>query len=67
MVCPGNAMSVSYERLLLLKNATVNSNLGFNDVCNERHVIVAYNNLPTVFEVSINRTREFLYLWRLRF
>ena len=60
-------MSVSYERLLLLKNATVNRNLDFNDVCNERHVIVAYNNLPTVFEVSINRTREFLYLWRLRF
>ena len=53
MVCPGNAMSVSHERLLLIKNATVNRNLGFNDVCNEKHVIVAYNNLPGVFEVSI--------------
>ena len=63
MVCPGNAMSVSHERLLLLKNSTVNRNLGFNDVCNEKHVIVAYNNLPQVFEVSINRSREFLGIY----
>ena len=65
LVCPGNAMSVSHERLLLLKNATVNSNLGFNDVCNEKHVFVAYNNLPGVFEVSINRTTKFLNVWTL--
>ena len=26
------------------KNATVNKNLGFDDVCSEKHVIVAYNN-----------------------
>ena len=52
LVCPGNAMSVSHEGLLLLKNATVNRNLGFDEVCNEKHVIVAYNNEPTVFEVS---------------
>ena len=45
-------MSVSHERLLLLKNATVNWNLGFNDVCKEKHVYVAYNNEQGVFEVS---------------
>jgi len=35
-------MSIYHERLLLLKNATVNRNLGFNVVCNERHVNIAY-------------------------
>ena len=52
MVCPGYAMSVTHEGLLLLKNTTVNRNLGFDDVCREKHVLVAYNNEPTVFEVS---------------
>ena len=52
LVCPGNAKSVSHERLLLLKNATVNRNLGFNDVCKEKHVYVAYINEPGIFEVS---------------
>ena len=37
-------MSVFHEKLLLLKNATVNWNLGFGEVCIEKHVIVAYNN-----------------------
>ena len=45
-------MSVSHERLLLLTNATVNWNLGFNDVCKEKHVYVAYNNEQDLFEVS---------------
>ena len=46
-------MSVSHERLLLLKNATVNWNLGFNNVCKEKHVYVAYNNdRASGFEVS---------------
>ena len=45
-------MSVSHERLLLLKNATVNWNLGFDDVCKEKYVYVAYNNEPGAFEVS---------------
>ena len=44
-------MSVSNERLLLLKNATVNWNLGFDDVCEEKQVHVAYNNEPGAFEV----------------
>ena len=52
LVCPGNAMSVSHEGLLLLKSATVNRNLGFDDVCAEKHVIVAYNNDVETFEVS---------------
>ena len=52
MVCPGNSLSVSHHGLFLLKNATVNRNLGFDDVCKEKHVLVAYNNEPWVFEVS---------------
>mgnify|MGYP001364800498 FL=1 len=52
LVCPGNAMSVSHERLLLLKSAAVNRDLGFGEVCNEKRVLVAYNNSPGLFEVS---------------
>ena len=52
LVCPGNAMSVSHERLLLLKSAAVNRDLGFNDVCKEKHVNVAYNMHPQLFWVS---------------
>ena len=44
LVCPGNAMSVFHEGLLLLKSSTVNSNLGFGEVCKEKHVLVAYKN-----------------------
>ena len=52
-------MSVSHERLLLLKNATVNWNLGFDDVCKEKHVFVAYNNELPTFGVS-NITGEMM-------
>ena len=52
LVCPGNAMSVYHERLLLLKSATVNRNLVFDEVCIEKHVFVAYNNWWDIFEVS---------------
>ena len=52
LVCPGNALSVTNERLLLLKNATVNRNLGFDDVCKEKHVFIAYNDETLVFEVN---------------
>ena len=52
MVCPGNALSISYEGLLLLKNATVNRNLGFDDVCKAKQVDIAYNNEWGTFEVS---------------
>ena len=45
-------MSVTHKRLLLLKNVTVNRNLGLEDVCNEMYVIVAYNDEPFYFEVS---------------
>ena len=45
-------MNVSHKRLLLVKNATVNRNLGFDDVCREKHAYVAYNNQPWIFEVS---------------
>ena len=36
----------------MLKNVTVNRNLGFGDVCKEKHAIVAYNNDRGAFEVS---------------
>ena len=45
-------MSVTRKGLLLLKSAKVDRNLGFDDVCVEKHVYIAYNNEPTVFEVS---------------
>lgn len=51
-VCPGIAMSVSHDRLLLLKTATVNKNLKFDSVCQEKQVFIAYKNQPYVFEVS---------------
>ena len=51
LVCPGNAMSVSHEGLLLLRSATVNRDSGFGDVCKEKQVDVAYNNAFRQFEV----------------
>ena len=42
--CPGNAFGVSLDGLLMLKNATVNRNLGFDDACKEKEAYVAYNN-----------------------
>ena len=50
LVCPGNAGSVSHERVLLLKNATVNMN--FDDLCLEKQVYVAYNRVRWIFEVN---------------
>ena len=50
-------MSLYHEGLLLLKCASVNRNLGFGEVCKEKHVYVAYNNDWSVFEVS-NITME---------
>ena len=53
MVCSGNTMSTYHEGLLLFKNATrVNKNLGFDDICKEKHAYVAYNNEYAGFEVS---------------
>ena len=52
LVCPGNAMSVFHEGLLLQKSSTVNRNLGFDDICVKNHVVIAYNNDPPWFEVS---------------
>ena len=42
LVCPGYAKSISHDRILMLKNATVNRNLGFDSVCNEQYVDIAY-------------------------
>ena len=44
-------MSVPHERLLLQKSATVNRDLGFGEVCKEKHAIVAYNNDHEFFEI----------------
>ena len=51
-VCSGNALSVFHEGLLLLKNATVNRNLSFDNVCVKKQVYVAYNNEFGVLEVK---------------
>ena len=64
MVCPGNTMSSHHEGLLLLKNATVNKNLVFDDICKEKNVIVAYNNEPGIFAVS-NITGEMVEYYPL--
>ena len=45
-------MSVSHKGLLLQKSATVNRNLGFGNVCNEKNVYVVYNNERGIFRVS---------------
>ena len=49
VVCPGN---FSHKRLLLLKFEPINRNLGFDEVCRERHVNIAYNNEKTIFEIN---------------
>ena len=56
LVCPGNAMSVSHKRQLLLKNATVNRNLGFDDICNEKQVFIAVEggDWPFILEVWVS-------------
>ena len=53
-VCPGFAMSVPHEGLLLLKNSTVNRNLDFDPVCKEKQAVYAIKNQKFVFEVSEN-------------
>ena len=50
LVCPGNAMSVFHERLMLLKRG--NRNFGFDIICKEKHVYIAYNNEWGIFKVS---------------
>ena len=57
-VCPGYSKSFLHESLLLLKNATVNRNLGFDDVCVQKQVSVAYNNDPSYFFEVSNITGE---------
>ena len=52
LVCPGYAMSVSHEKLLLQKIATVNTNSGFDEVCKEKIAYAAYNNDAPLFEIS---------------
>ena len=57
LVCPGNAVSASHKGLLLLKNVTNSRKLGFDDVCQEKHVSIAYNNEANNFVLS-NTTGE---------
>ena len=59
-------MSVYHEGLLLLKSATVNRNLGFDEVCKEKHVYIAYNNEPGMFEVNSTTGEMVRYQeWRI--
>ena len=56
MVCPGNAKNIFHRRLLLVKTITVNRNLGFDDVCKEKHVHIAYNEYPKEPKFNVNST-----------
>ena len=51
-VCPGFAMSVSHEGLLLFKDSTVKKSLDFDRVCKEKQAVYAVKSQPFVFEVS---------------
>ena len=62
LVCPGNAMSISHDRLLLLNNATVNNNFGFDHVCNEKHAYIAYNNFGILFELIDGRRMKMILM-----
>ena len=53
LVCPGNAMSVSHKKLLLLKSAKVNRNSSFDEVCGEKHVLIAYRNQWMRFYIGV--------------
>ena len=49
-VCPGNAMSVLHEGLLMLENGTVNNDLGLHDFCKGKLVKIVihrYGNVHT--------------------
>ena len=57
MVCQGfyyvNVNEVIHENLLLLKNATVNWNLNFDQVCKQKRVVtIAYINTQSIFMIS---------------
>ena len=42
MVCPGYSKSIVLDRLLLLKDATMNRNSGYIAVCKKRHVNIGW-------------------------
>ena len=48
-MCPGNAKSLTYEKLLMLKNATVNQNMVFNELC-PPHVNIGLGNIQGQFK-----------------
>ncbi len=54
-------MSSIHERLLILKNATVNRNLLFNDICREKHVKIAYSERADF--LYVNKTTGHLIEW----
>ena len=57
-------MSVAHEKLMLLKNATVNSNFGFDDVCREKQVSIAYNNQHPTFLLQNEQMVEYpVQIW----
>ena len=44
----------------MLKNVSVNWNLGFQDVCKKKQVIIAYNNDPNIFWVWLGDMFEWV-------
>ena len=55
-VCPGNAKSVFHEKLLLLRNATVNKNLGFDEICDKKQVFIDVESggLPFILDIGVS-------------
>ena len=50
-------MSILHDRLFLLKNASVNRNLGFDDVCKEKYAKIVFYSLFK-HKRFINKTEE---------
>ena len=62
-------MNVPHKRLLLLKNATVNGNLGFDNVCKDKQVSIGYNNeygFKLEYEVLNETTESWRQLDKMR-
>ena len=57
-------MNVLHKRLLLLKNAKVNGNLGFDNVCKEKQVSIGWNQETGTFKMKYEVINETTLSWR---
>ena len=57
-------MNVLHKRLLLLNNATVNGNLGFDNVCKEKQVSIGWNQETGTFKMKYEVINETTQSWR---